>query len=679
MAFCFAEPKSCVLLTVDKNLQILAGISKATRLLHQGEEVSAAIRAAVAELGQATAVDRCYVFQLEVLDGVRCLSQTYEWAGSGISEQIDNPDLQGMPAAEFPEIMDILQKDEALYGIVAELDNPVFREKMQAQEIVSFLFTPIFSNGLLWGFIGYDDCEVPRRWMNEEVDALFTVAKNIGIRISWDALRTNLEEVNESFDLAVRGSKQGLYRWYIQENSVFFSEYYWEMLGYRKEAMEQTFDAWVGLIHPEDVSWVFEKLQAYIHGELGEYAFEYRLLHKDGQYRWIYASGKLKLDEEGKPWTLTGFHTDVTASRHQSHMYKLLSENSGDIISLHETAKTGLLYVSSSVTQVLGYSMDEVNGMELSTTIFPNDLAGLLDAMKVEKLQEGEEGLHTFRIQHKNGHYVWIEAKFRYWKEFGGVENILQVVSRDITSRVEEEKARAETLLRDMELKALKSGFISMASHQFKTPLTVIYSNMELLEIYARNPQAIGDGKMDRIFKRVKDEVDRMTELMDNILIFGRYEAGQTKRFQKDLMIHELIEKIDEAHFSNEKDGRRTVFEVIGEPYLLLGDEIMLGHVFSNLLSNAFKYSKDAPAPKTVVRYSVEAIEIDVIDYGIGVPEQDQKHLFDSFYRASNVSTIVGSGLGLPIVKEFVEKHNGVVRIQSKENQGTTVTIVLRK
>jgi signal transduction histidine kinase len=110
-----------------------------------------------------------------------------------------------------------------------------------------------------------------------------------------------------------------------------------------------------------------------------------------------------------------------------------------------------------------------------------------------------------------------------------------------------------------------------------------------------------------------------------------------------------------------------------------LGDEIMLGHVFSNLLSNAFKYSKDAPAPKTVVRYSVEAIEIDVIDYGIGVPEQDQKHLFDSFYRASNVSTIVGSGLGLPIVKEFVEKHNGVVRIQSKENQGTTVTIVLRK
>lgn len=664
---------------MDKNLQILAGISKATRLLHQGEEVAAAIRAAVAELGQATAVDRCYVFQLEELEGVLCMSQTYEWAGSGISEQIDNPDLQGMPASEFPEIMQVLQKDEALFGVVAELENEVFREKMEAQEIVSFLFTPIFSNGELWGFIGYDDCAVPRHWMSEEVDALFTVAKNIGIRISWDALRTNLEEVNESFDLAVRGSKQGLYRWYIHDNSVYFSDYYWEMLGYRKASIEQTFDAWVRLIHPDDVSWVFEKLQAYIQGQLGEYAFEYRLLHKDGQYRWIYASGNLKLDEEGKPWTLTGFHTDVTATRHQSQMYKLLSENSGDIISLHETAKTALVYVSSSVTEVLGYSMDEVRDMDLSTTIFPDDLAGLLDVMKVEKLQEGQEGIYTFRIQHKRGHYVWIEAKFKHWKEFGGVENILQVVSRDITSRVEEEKARAETLLRDMELKALKSGFISMASHQFKTPLTVIYSNMELLEIYARSPQAIGAGKMDRIFQRVKDEVNRMTELMDNILIFGRYEAGQTKRFQKDLLIHELIEKIDEAHFSNEKDGRRTVLEVIGEPCLLLGDEIMLGHVFSNLLSNAFKYSKGGSAPKTVVRYLADAIQVDVIDYGIGVPEQEQKHLFDSFYRASNVSTIVGSGLGLPIVKEFVEKHNGSVQIHSKENEGTTVTVVLRK
>lgn len=664
---------------MDRHLQILAGISKATRLLHQGEEIEAAIKAAVAELGRATAVDRCYVFQLDDRDGISCLSQTFEWTEYGISEQIDNPDLQGMPAAEFPELLEVLQNDEALFGIVAELENEVFREKMQAQEIVSFLFTPIFSNGMLWGFIGYDDCARVRRWVIEEVDALFTVAKNIGIRISWDVLRTNLEEVNESFDLAVRGSKQGLYRWYIQTDAVYFSTYYWEMLGYQKEAVEQTFNSWVALIHPEDLVWVLEKLQAYVKGEIGEFTFEYRLLHQDGQYRYIYASGKLKLDAAGRPLTLTGFHTDITDSRRQNQMYKLLSENSGDIISLHEMATADLVYISSSVTKVLGYTVAEVKALKLTEEIFPADLAALLNAVAAENLLEGEEGIHTFRVAHKAGHYVWIESKFKLWREFGGIAYMLQVVSRDITSRLEDEKARAETMVRDMELKALKSGFISMASHQFKTPLTVIYSNMELLEIYARNAQAISEGKMERIFQRVKDEVDRMTELMDNILIFGRYEAGQTKRFQKELSIHELIEKIDEAHFSNEKDGRRTILVVKGEPCILLGDEIMLSHVFSNLLSNAFKYSKLAAAPEIVVHYKEDEIQIDVIDFGIGVPEKDHKHLFDSFFRASNVSTIVGSGLGLPIVKEFVEKHNGLVRIESKENEGTKVTVLFRK
>lgn len=656
---------------------IISGISKATRALLDIADRTEAIQAAVTALGQGTNVDRCYIFQYEWYDGAEYLSQRFEWAKDSVSVQIDNPNLQMIPSNMVAWLSTALKKDEAFYGLVADSEDPHFKKDMQEQDIIIFLFTPIIISDTLWGFIGYDDCIAERNWSSDEVDALFTVAKNIGIRVSWDETKANLLDTNEAFELAVEGSKQGLWRWFLASNKAYFSEYYLKMLGYRKGEIQENFEGWLALVHPEDVEAVLQKQRDYIEGRMVDFQLEYRLRHKDGGYRLIYGNGKAKRNKQGEAISITGFHIDITEQRKQEATYRLLSENAGDIIALHDLSIKGTVYVSQAIKEVLGYEPAEILGREVESLIHPEDFPSLMGASSWDLHVQQNERLLTFRFKHKEGHYLWFESKVKAWigKESEG--KLVQSVSRNITERVMAEEEKAAALQRSLELNALKSGFVSMASHQFRTPLTVIYSNVELLEMACANEsEAIGQ-RVKRVSNRIKDEVERMTELMNNILIFGSYEAGQTKVHMEALELDKLLNKINEFYFESEPDGRRIEIHTIGASRQVYGDEMLLTHAFSNVLSNAFKYSKGAPNPILKLTFGKEEVITTIQDFGLGIPAADLPFLFNSFFRASNVSSIVGSGLGLSIVKEFIEKHGGSVSINSKVGAGTTVTIRL--
>lgn len=657
---------------------IISGISKATRALLDEKDQSKAIQAAITALGEGTAVDRCYIFQYEWHNGEEFLSQRFEWAKDTVSTQIDNPNLQMIPSTVFSWLSEALLKDEALFGLVAESSDPAFREAMQEQEIVTFLFTPIIIDEILWGFIGYDDCVAKREWHSDEVDALFTVAKNIGIRVSWDQNKANLLDTNEAFELAIQGSKQGLWRWFIKDNSAYFSDYYLSMLGYKRGDLTEDFSSWLSLIHPDDVASTLQKQNDYMEGRITDFSLEYRLKHKNGHYRLIYANGKAKRDTSGALISMTGFHVDITEQRQQEITYRLLSENAGDIIALHDLDSRVPVYISQAIYDILGYQSSDLLGVDLASLIHPEDLEVHINSEIAELFQNKKECLLTFRFKHKDGHYLWFESKIRLWSNALTDNRYVQSVSRNITDRLKAEEEKAAAMQRNLELNTLKSNFISMASHQFRTPLTVIYANMELLEMaYKDKTDAVAE-RVSRVSVRIKDEVDRMTELMNNILIFGSYEAGQTNVQTKNIALDQLLQKINNLYFSYEADGRILEMEIVGSAKTVCGDEMLLTHAFSNVLSNAFKYSKGRPNPKMTITYEPRHATVVVQDFGLGIPERDLPFLFNSFFRGSNVSTIVGSGLGLPIVKEFIEKHKGTVEIKSQEGIGTTVMIRLK-
>lgn len=128
-------------------------------------------------------------------------------------------------------------------------------------------------------------------------------------------------------------------------------------------------------------------------------------------------------------------------------------------------------------------------------------------------------------------------------------------------------------------------------------------------------------------------------------------------------------------YFNHEADGREVKVVTIGSSKPVQSDTSLLIHVFINLLNNAFKYSKGKPNPVLKISYMEKNIQIEVIDYGIGIPDQEIKNLFKSFFRASNTTTIVGSGLGLTIVKQFTRMLKGKIELKTKENSGTKITI----
>jgi signal transduction histidine kinase len=303
------------------------------------------------------------------------------------------------------------------------------------------------------------------------------------------------------------------------------------------------------------------------------------------------------------------------------------------------------------------------------------------DIEKIKKqnsnILENKNEILTFRFKKKNEEYIWLEMYSKTILDNNNTVVGFQTSSRDITKRIQDKENIQQALIKEKELSELKSGFVTMASHQFRTPLSVIYSNVELLNYKVSSDNFNQKEEIERITGRITNEVNRMTELMNNILVFGAYESKNLKVEIKEFNLNHFIDNLIETYFNNEKDGRKIIVEKQDYNENIQCDESLLTHILNNLISNAFKYSVGSKNPIIKITYLDSQFKIDIIDFGIGIPELETKHLFQSFYRGSNTSTIKGSGLGLIIVKQFTELLNGSISINSKVNEITTATLLI--
>ena len=243
---------------------------------------------------------------------------------------------------------------------------------------------------------------------------------------------------------------------------------------------------------------------------------------------------------------------------------------------------------------------------------------------------------------------------------------------QDITQRKRAEVELLKTLEREKELSQLKSNFVSMVSHEFRTPLGIIQSSAELLRDF--------HGKMQPEERReqlesISKNTRRMAGLMEEVLVLSRLDAGkldfQPAAFDLNNFCRRVVDEVLSA------TNRRCVIELSLDsiPAEAQADERLLGHIFTNLLSNAIKYSElGATVHFTVERDGPDAVCV-VRDQGIGIPADDQQQLFKAFHRGANVGTRPGTGLGLLLVKRCAELHGGNVQLNSAIGEGTTVTV----
>lgn len=662
-----------------KNL--LFGISNANNHLLKEISIDDALNLCIAAIGTSQNIDRCYIFQNEIDNEELKLYYTYEWCNEGVDAYIGNPDLNGLSYELFPGLYETLIKDKPLYGLVKESNDEVFRETMEMQGIKSYLFTPIFSENKFWGWIGYDDCKTERKWIDEEVYALHTVAKNIGIRLNQDKTNAKLEAHLKQFDFYLKGSNQGMWELDIITNHTVFSYNWAGMLGYNLDEIQKNVEFWRSLVHPDEINQIELNLKNYILGKTDSYNGIVRMKHKNGHYVWIKYSGLVIKNIIGNPIKVIGTHIDISEIKEKERQlelseekFRFITENTTDLITQHNNDGT-FSYVSNSSKDIIGYNPEELIQRSLYDFIHPDDLHIMQNAHQEIARKLKTKSL-TFRFRKKDNSYIWMESVTKVI-----LKNKQQIIgvqssSRDISEMVQAAEEMKLNLLKEKELNELKSKFVSMASHQFRTPLTIIYSNAELIEIKSKIKGKNSDG-FDLITNRIKNEVDRLTQLMNNILIFGKYELEETKKDAKKIDFDNFVKKIIDTYFNNELDGRKIGITIIGKKQQIITDESLLIHIITNLVSNAFKYSTNKKEPELLITYLDTKIQIEVVDFGIGIPSGEIQYLFTSFFRATNTSTIVGSGLGLTIVKQFSDLLNGKLSIKSKENFGTTITLIL--
>jgi signal transduction histidine kinase len=254
----------------------------------------------------------------------------------------------------------------------------------------------------------------------------------------------------------------------------------------------------------------------------------------------------------------------------------------------------------------------------------------------------------------------------------GKINHIL-VIERNVTKRKKEQDQVQRALEHERELNILKSRFVSTASHEFRTPLSTILSSASLLSRYQSKQDQL---KREKHIERIKKSVQNLTGILNDFLSLDKLETGvvqsQPETFDLTACIQEICDQLaptlkKHQHIRYRHQGRAEVFI----------DKRILTNVLLNLLSNASKYSGEGKAIDLTTRLMDGNLAITVKDQGIGISKEDQKHLFKRFFRSSNAINIAGTGLGLNIVKKYVELLDGEIEFYSELGMGSTFIVKL--
>lgn len=253
-------------------------------------------------------------------------------------------------------------------------------------------------------------------------------------------------------------------------------------------------------------------------------------------------------------------------------------------------------------------------------------------------------------------------------------ETELERTNKELEDRVEQRTSQlrdAEHNLRaalekERELNSLKSRFVAMASHEFRTPLSTIMSSVDLIGRYTG---AMEDERVDKHVARIRGKVREMTAMLNEFLSLERIEQGEVVCQPADIdVVHFSIELLEDLR-SLTKSGQTITYDHDGTERNVTLDRQMLSNVFTNLVTNAVKYSVEGK--HIHVRTSIDSgkLHITVADEGMGIPAEDQPHLFDRFFRGSNATTIQGTGLGLNLVKRYLELMHGTIAFTSRPGE----------
>jgi PAS domain S-box-containing protein len=359
--------------------------------------------------------------------------------------------------------------------------------------------------------------------------------------------------------------------------------------------------------------------------------------------------------------------------RNSEARYRSVIENVGVGVVVVQEGR--MVFANPSMERIVGHPKEYLLSRPFTATIHPDDVATVQERHDKRLAGEPVESHYGFRVITQQGEVRWLElsAVMIQWSKRDAT--LLFVV--DVTARMQAEQSQRIALQKQVELTDIKTRFIAMASHEFRTPLATIHGSVELLKHYQDRMPV---DKKQQVLQKIDDAVQRMTHMLENVLVIGRTDAGHLQFKPKHLPLRQfclgLLEELRTA-MPAAYDNVRITLDLPPPERSYLLDDTLIRNIVGNLLSNAVKYSPNGGEVCLGAYERDGVLIITVADHGIGIPQADQALLFESFHRASNVGAIAGTGLGLSIVKQAVDCHLGSISVQSTVGRGSAFTIVL--
>ncbi len=518
-------------------------------------------------------------------------------------------------------------------------------------------------------------------------DIIYGAARDITEKV---IITENLRKSQEQYMLAISGSNDGIWDWNLIDNSLFLSAKWKQIIGYEDNEIISNYNTFESNIHKDDKKLVFDSLKNYLEQKTPLYYVEFRMLHKNGSYKWILARGVALRDESGKPYRMAGSHTDITERKkieseltESERKYRLIAENSDDVIWILDL-NMRFTFISPSIFKLRGLSVEDAMNENVTDTLpahwidkINSEIELSIDLYK--KTNHYPSSIFEVEQYRKDGSNIWVEINVSgLYNENHDLIGIIGV-SRNIDER---KKAEEKLIKYSQELEITnneKDKFFSIIAHDLKAPFSGF---LGLTKILATQIQDMKIKEIQEFGINMRDSANNLYKLLENLLQWSTVKRGKSNYTPIELSLCNIVQQNIDLLKNNIKEKNIEIKNNLTDEIIVFADIAMVNTVFRNLLSNSIKYSNNNGLIKIDISKSDSTenkICIFIQDNGIGMDEEIKTNIFRIDNKITRLGTNEesGTGLGLLLCKEFIMINGGDIWFKSQPNIGTTFYFTL--
>lgn len=506
----------------------------------------------------------------------------------------------------------------------------------------------------------------------EKIDYIISIVND---KTKTKNIENKLRQAKEQFDMAMHATSDGLWDWNLETNDIYFSPGWKKMLGYEDHELENKFSVWEELTATNDVKRAWDLLIKHLNGEVDRFDVEFKMKHKDGSWVDIHSRANAYFDESGKANRVVGTHVNIS---YRKKIEEELRKNKALLFENEKIIKVGgWEYTVETKKMYWTDGLYEIHEMKKNDRI-----DHIAESLKCYLPEDREKIMQEFQncvnkgiaydskykfITHKNNQR-WIRTRTSPVYENGKIVKVIGSVA-DIT-----EIKETETKLK--ELNATKDKLFSIIAHDLRSPFNSI---LGFTELAINNVKSKEYENLEKHLGFVEKSARRSYNLLNNLLQWSRLQTGSIHYNPVKLELNSLLSDVTHLLEANIKEKRLNIDYNMPESFELVADRQMLETIIRNLVSNAIKYSHTDGRIKISALREEKNNKIQIKDYGIGINKKNAQKIFHTngelIQKGTNGEN--GTGLGLVLCKDFIDKHCGEIWVESERNKGASFTFTI--